>query len=354
MASFDAPLLSSAEEASIRSLHKSVRATQYEDPVDQDAFLVASAHSVLGFQPQIASFAMSSDIGECVFAIRSKMLQNNTRLRTPPDASFASLTDFAGEIVRKRQLLRERKRAQDTRSSGAKAAANRAERRRALRHAAGEPSASSDSDAVSIPSDDEDAPSDRQPGPIITNANALPTPVPSPIHVRPVASLSPLTVIETLLISLALSSPTPPSPISPNPSLPDLVPLSPPSVVFLRKDPHPTEGKMTACPRGRATTRAPHGLPTRPGTISLPSLGLPIVHLFQPSPFGPSSRSAGGSKPFKQKSTASLVHRNNSTGNSSRSRKAANRKPVVQKTKRCYSCTATSHLFASCPLREID
>ncbi|KAJ7796614.1 hypothetical protein B0H14DRAFT_3494594 [Mycena olivaceomarginata] len=247
MASFDAPVLSSAKEASVRTLHKSVCATQYEDPVDQDAFLVTSAHSILVFQPQVASFAMSSDISECVFAIRAKMLQNNIRLSTPPNASFGLLTDFTGK----------RKHAQDTHSSGAKAAADRAERRHALRHAAGEPSASSNSDAISVPSNDEDTPTGRQPSPIITNTNTLPTPILSPIHVRLIASLSPLTAIEALLIFLALSSPILPSPISPNPSLPDLVPLSPPSIIFLRKDPYPTEGKMTARPRGHATTRAP-------------------------------------------------------------------------------------------------
>ncbi|KAJ7816102.1 hypothetical protein B0H13DRAFT_1923794 [Mycena leptocephala] len=253
MSTFDASLLTSAEEASVRALHKSVRATQYEDPVDQDTFLIASARSVLELQPQVASFVLTPDIGECVFAIRSKMLQNNSRLHTPPDATFALITDFAGEIVRKRQLFRERKRAQDARLSGAKAAANRAERRCALRRASGEPSASSDSDAVSIPSDDEDASARRQPTPIVTDTKTLPTPAPSPIH----ASLSPLTAIETLLIALALSSPIQPSLISPNPSLPDHVPLCPPSVVRLRKDPHPTEGKMTDQPRGRVTTRTP-------------------------------------------------------------------------------------------------
>lgn len=47
MSTFDASLLTSAEAASVRALHKSVCATQYEDPVDQDTFLVASARSVV-------------------------------------------------------------------------------------------------------------------------------------------------------------------------------------------------------------------------------------------------------------------------------------------------------------------
>jgi hypothetical protein len=47
MSAFDAPRLSLADEAAIRKLLKTVRATRYEDPVDQDAFLVASANSVV-------------------------------------------------------------------------------------------------------------------------------------------------------------------------------------------------------------------------------------------------------------------------------------------------------------------
>ncbi|KAJ7844976.1 hypothetical protein B0H13DRAFT_2363954 [Mycena leptocephala] len=354
MSTFDASLLTSAEAASVRALHKSVCATQYEDPVDQDTFLVASALSVLELQPQVASFALTPDIGECVFAIRSKMLQNNLRLHTPPDATFALITDFASEIVRKWQLFREHKRAQDARLSGAKAAANRAEHRCALRCASGEPSASSDSDAVSIPSDNEDASAHRQPTPIVTDTKTLPTPAPSPIHVRLIASLSPLTAIETLLIALALSSPIQPLPISPNPSLPDLVPLSPPSVVRLRKDPHPMEGKMTDQPRGCITTRTPHGLPTCPETISLPTLVSPTLLSFNPLPFGPSSRSAGGSNPSKQRSTASLVHRNSSAGSFNRARKPVNRKPVPPRVKHCYFCAATTHLYAACPFRKLD
>jgi len=39
--------LSKADEAIVRKLFKALRATRYEDPVDQDAFLVESANTVV-------------------------------------------------------------------------------------------------------------------------------------------------------------------------------------------------------------------------------------------------------------------------------------------------------------------
>jgi len=43
--------LSKADEAVVRKLYKVVRATKFEDPVDQDAFLVESANTVASRLP---------------------------------------------------------------------------------------------------------------------------------------------------------------------------------------------------------------------------------------------------------------------------------------------------------------
>jgi hypothetical protein len=64
MASLDTPYLNETEEDAIRALHKSVRATRYEDPVDQDAFLVAAARSIVrpGYSlPILDSLPLSSN-----------------------------------------------------------------------------------------------------------------------------------------------------------------------------------------------------------------------------------------------------------------------------------------------------
>ncbi|KAF8131778.1 hypothetical protein K438DRAFT_1998755 [Mycena galopus ATCC 62051] len=72
MSSFANLQLSKPDEDSLRKLYRTVRATHYEDPVDQDAFLVASAHTVLQFRPFISSFAHIPDIGEIVFLLRNR------------------------------------------------------------------------------------------------------------------------------------------------------------------------------------------------------------------------------------------------------------------------------------------
>ncbi|KAJ7366432.1 hypothetical protein DFH08DRAFT_797414 [Mycena albidolilacea] len=104
--------LSKANEKIVRKVSKTIRATKYEDPVDQAAFLVDSANTVLEFHPQVASFALVPELGECVFTIRSMMHSNNVHLGTPFSNVFISIQDFAGEIIHKRQLFRERRGAQ--------------------------------------------------------------------------------------------------------------------------------------------------------------------------------------------------------------------------------------------------
>ncbi|KAJ6622602.1 hypothetical protein B0H10DRAFT_2013446 [Mycena sp. CBHHK59/15] len=147
--------LSQAGEDVVRKLLKTIRATRYEDPVDQDSFLIASANTVLSLRPQVTSFATVPELAECVFTIRLMMHSNNARLKTPISETFIHIQDFTGEIIRKRQLICDRKHAQIDRIRAAEGIVARNERRIALEHAAcvnNKAACSPDEDAVSIPS----------------------------------------------------------------------------------------------------------------------------------------------------------------------------------------------------------
>ncbi|KAJ7429207.1 hypothetical protein B0H11DRAFT_2266610 [Mycena galericulata] len=171
--------LSKGDESIVRKLLKSVHATKYEDPVDQDTFLVECTHSLLKFRPQVASFAQVAELADCVFTIRSMMHANGVRIGSPPSAVFASIQDFAGKIIRKHCIFRERQRANVERAKSAEGMAARIERGDALEYAAKKIPASLDEDATSIPSSSDDgmAPKDLQ---LVTK-----DPSPSPIKVEP-------------------------------------------------------------------------------------------------------------------------------------------------------------------------
>ncbi|KAJ7440353.1 hypothetical protein B0H11DRAFT_2253117 [Mycena galericulata] len=157
--------LSKADETVVRKLLKVVRATKYEDPVDQDDFLTDSANTVLNYRSRIDSFAVVAELGECVFTIRSMMHANGVRLGKPPSATFISLQDFAGEIVRKRQLFQERQRANAERVKVVEGMAARIARNEALEYASKQndkPPISPDADAISIPSSSDDSAGDTQ------------------------------------------------------------------------------------------------------------------------------------------------------------------------------------------------
>ncbi|KAJ7739442.1 hypothetical protein DFH07DRAFT_965729 [Mycena maculata] len=174
--------LSKDDELIVRKLLKTVRATKYEDPVDQEAFLVESATTVLQFRPQVASFAQVADLADCVFILRSMMHASRARLGTPPNATFVSLQDFAGEIVRKRHIFRERQRANAEQARTRETTVARAERSDALEHAAKKVPASPDKDAVSIPSSSDDgmAPLDLQ---LVSKARLIPPSSPAPLFI---------------------------------------------------------------------------------------------------------------------------------------------------------------------------
>ncbi|KAJ6629358.1 hypothetical protein B0H10DRAFT_2208764 [Mycena sp. CBHHK59/15] len=139
--------LSKVDEAVVRKLFKVVHATKYEDPVDQDTFLIESANTVLQFHPQVASFVLIPELGECVFSIRAMMHASSAQLGTPFSDTFVSIQDFAGEILRKHQTFRERKHANADPCLKLDA----------------KPPVSPDKDAVSIPSSSDESGADEPP-----------------------------------------------------------------------------------------------------------------------------------------------------------------------------------------------
>ncbi|KAJ7321548.1 hypothetical protein DFH08DRAFT_818410 [Mycena albidolilacea] len=219
MSTFNLPRLSQSDEAAMRKLHKTIRATRYEDPLDQDAFLVASATSVLEFRAQVASFALIPEVGECVFAIRALLLANNPRLGQSTNEVLSAVQDFAGEIARLRKLFRDRKNAQAERLCAAEGVAARAERRLALEYSAKleKPEPALDEDVVSIPLAMKGPTLTPPPSPMGNNITNLP----SDVEVRSAAPLSPLAELDSLMVTLTLSSPSffPPIPTGPRAGL---------------------------------------------------------------------------------------------------------------------------------------
>ncbi|KAF7356000.1 hypothetical protein MVEN_00929400 [Mycena venus] len=360
MSSFQSPRLSKADEDAVRKLHKTVRATRFDDPVDQDSFLVASAESVLQFRPQIASFASIPDVGECVFAIRAQLQSNNARLNTPSIGVLADIQDFAGEIARTRQLFRDRRRAQTDRVRAAEGVAARAERRAALEQTSQlhQRIASPDDDAVSIPSSDEESDvavaskSIKKPHVPAASGQANAA-VPSSVQVP----ISPLSELEGLMVSLSVNGPTVPmaSPLSPTLSLPDLVPIAP---RLLRANGRDRMMRKMVAPQfdhGRATT---HTIPNPavPGLIALPateSVCL-VPRPLSPGLHHPKLSYADDWLASLPKSIGSRTLRSSSPGNFKRFKKQGPgaRRPKFKAPKRCYYCLATNHLLATCPVRE--
>ncbi|KAK6971348.1 hypothetical protein R3P38DRAFT_2798729 [Favolaschia claudopus] len=95
-------ILSKSEEDIIRSLHKTLRATHYEDPSDQRKFLEECARVLLVFQNRPSSFAMSTELGEYVFLLRAEMHKNSLVLPSPASNYYSAVVDFAGKVARKR------------------------------------------------------------------------------------------------------------------------------------------------------------------------------------------------------------------------------------------------------------
>ncbi|KAJ7140796.1 hypothetical protein C8R44DRAFT_726514 [Mycena epipterygia] len=361
--------LSKSDEAIVRKLFKVLRATKYEDPVDQDAFLVESAGTVLQFRPFVTSFALDADLGECVFTLRAMMHANNAHLGTPSSATFVSIQDFAGEILRKRQTFHARKRANEDRIRVAEGMAARIERNIALGN---KPPASPDDDTVSIPLSSDESGTEEIPRP--------PKPVPpSPIQVDPghsqpgsqvrsAALLSPLGELGVRLGRLSLGAPPripirtrylsigstlsflfhtqPSSPLSPSLSLPDLVPDF---TLVQRRLPVKGDGWK----RGRTVPHQRRNFPT-PG---------PVVqcnyHEFVPCPFDlppppPKNNFVDDWLLSKPKFAVSPRPRRSYIGNSKPfvNPNRSTRRPPHKKLKRCYYCTASDHLVALCPLRE--
>ncbi|KAF8190614.1 hypothetical protein K438DRAFT_1935576 [Mycena galopus ATCC 62051] len=278
--------LSKSNEETVRKIFKTIRATKFEDPVDQDSFLVDSANTVLQlqFRPQIASFALVPELGECIFTIRSMMHANNARLGTPFSDAFISIQDFAGEIVRKRQMFRERRRAHIDRMRAAGGAAARIERNAALEYAANTDHKSPHSpgeDVVSIPSSGDESGAD-EPVPIPKNPPSSPitvdlTNIPPSSQVCPATLLSPIDELGFHLSRMSLNTyPNllPHSPLSPSHSLPDLVP-------DFTLGQHRLPAKGAGWKRGRTTTRKQRNFSTPAPVVQCNTLQM------IPRPFGP-------------------------------------------------------------------
>ncbi|KAJ7473311.1 hypothetical protein FB451DRAFT_1248970 [Mycena latifolia] len=362
MPSLDTSCLPKSEQDAIRLLHKTVRATRYDDPVDQDAFLVASAHSVLALREHVASFASSPELSECVFTIRTALHQNNSRFESSSGEVLAAISDFAGEIVRSRQLIRDRHRAQSTRLRAEAGAAARAERREALQYAKKKRALSPDEDTVSIPSDDEES-FHHNARPISlaiepsspVNGNDTTT-VPSPVQ----ALLSPLPELESLMFSIRLTSPAlapPVSPLSPTQSLPGLVPISPPSNEVPANGRDWPQKKMNALQYHRGCIHLPSIQPREPIVIPRPIVTALVPRTASTTRRGhrrPSLNYIDDLQMLRPRSVGSRQRKNISASNYKRSKKPARGKPRPPIPKRCFFCSATSHLIAACPAREID
>ncbi|KAJ7905888.1 hypothetical protein B0H13DRAFT_2334090 [Mycena leptocephala] len=240
MSSFDGPLLSQSEQTIVRVLHKTILATHYDDPADQEPSSQFPLILCFNFASS-CFFASTPDLSECVFQLRTLIHRNNSLLKAPSNKTLDAITSFAGEIVQKRQLLRERAKASKARASGAMAAAARSERRAALKLAAISPAILAGRRPVSIPSSDEEPdspipPSKNEALPAINTAVSS-APVPVRSHT---GLISPLSELEGLLLRVQLSAPLAGQLNSPplsNPSLPDLEPIvSPLSPVVHRND----------------------------------------------------------------------------------------------------------------------
>ncbi|KAJ7724290.1 hypothetical protein B0H14DRAFT_3519664 [Mycena olivaceomarginata] len=339
---------------------------------EEDSFLLGSAKLVLSFRAQVVSFAVVPELAECVFTIRSMMHSNNARLGTPLSDAFISLQDFAGEIVRKRQVIHDRKLAQADRARAAEGVAARLEHRAALEHAArvnNNTLPSPEEDELSIPSatgdsgGDEASPVVRDPpaSPIIDLTN---TPV-----IAQAFPLSPLHDLQARLRSLSLSTPlTSPmrsfhpillflllnfliqlrSLLSRSPSLPDLVPdftLHPRKVPV--KGGGWERGRTPAHHRRNVSTLVPivqcHTVRLVPRPFGLPPNHLRTNYV---DDWLESTRNSTGSRAHKGPLLAAPV------APATRTTVAVDRPPSM-KVKRCFNCCVADHLVALCPMREV-
>ncbi|KAJ6487289.1 hypothetical protein DFH09DRAFT_1339524 [Mycena vulgaris] len=353
--------LSNPDEAIVRKLFKVICATKYADPVDQDTFLVDFANTVLKFRPQVASFAQVGNLAECVFTSRSMMHTNGARLGTPFSDAFVSIQDFAGKIIRKRQVFRDRQRANSDRLRVAEGMAARVQRHIALEHAlnagvkGSKPPSSPNEDTVSIPSSSDESDPDEVPR---TPKDSSPSPIwVDPANVQPSSQavpLSPLSELDVRLGRLMLGTAhhtLPSSPLSPDQFLPDLVP-------DFTLGQHRLPVKGSGWKRGRTAERTevhkPRAFLTRAPVVQCNSLRLIRLPFGPPGPF-PKPNFVGDWLQSKRKFEGSHVPRKNYSGSSRPSanpNRAFKHRPVHRKVKRCYHCSAPDHLVALCPMRE--
>ncbi|KAK6966955.1 hypothetical protein R3P38DRAFT_3380838 [Favolaschia claudopus] len=334
-------ILSKSEEDIIRSLHKTLRATRYEDPSDQRKFLEDCARVLLVFQNRPSSFAMSTELGEYVFLLRAEMHKNSLVLPSPASNCYSAVVDFAGKVARKRiEYFRNLKLAPIKplpAIDAAKANGSQQEVPDAVAHTSKTSSTPVGDDAVSIPSDDEYE--------VVARPS---TPAPE--------LLSPLPELQSLMLSLRLNGVAPFSPSSPSPSLPDLVPIDSPTLQVL---PQFRANDAVQVERGqipRLPTPYPYQRPRR-----MPILApMPVLASRDPRLANPAyvrllqkHNSAGALLNSRPKSTVSSARKNTRRGSSKssskQSLKPASKPNSRRRTKRCYKCHSEWHLIASCP-----
>ncbi|KAJ7080909.1 hypothetical protein B0H15DRAFT_953262 [Mycena belliarum] len=266
--------ISSADEAIVHRLFKVVRATKFEDAVDQAAFLEESATTVLRYRSHPDSFARITDLGECVFTIRAMMHANRVHLPASPSTVFSAIQDFAGEIVRKRHLFQEHQHANADRIRLAAGVAARIARKAALDAASSvavKSPSSAGSDVVSIPpSPAESSVPDLQSFPPSAAVSPIKTEGPDLVQRSSEAvPLSPLYGLQTRLNRLSLMIPHP-APVSKLALVIRPLPTGPRARLRPHSAPAPSkrrrveEGKNTGAKSQSSAPHLPYARPSRP------------------------------------------------------------------------------------------
>ncbi|KAJ6458810.1 hypothetical protein C8R45DRAFT_942653 [Mycena sanguinolenta] len=322
--------LSPADKTAIHRLHRTIRATRYEDPVDQEAFLTASGKTLLQFQQFITSFAQNHDLGECVFALKHQINLNNARLGVASNDLSDSLHSFTSDILAKRQEFRDRKAEHGERLRAAAGFAARAEWRATLETL----NRQANHFLICFLLSPANFPPSSTVLPVLPTWSRFP-PVMKTLTLRspmfrhvaapvPQVPLSPLPELEGLLLNLSFSTPLNipiASHLSPTLSLPDHV---------LRRAHQPSGLNPTI--HGKAlppTVPVSDAVPVQP---SLPALVLPakpaVPTLICRLPFGPRPRRpqinyVDDWMEYNLKFTGSRARKSSSSGSSSRSKRRA-------------------------------
>ncbi|KAK7016825.1 hypothetical protein R3P38DRAFT_3561778 [Favolaschia claudopus] len=346
-----ASTFSKSEEETIRMKLKTLRATHYEDPMDQKMFLEHTALCILDFRSKVDAFALNAELAQIIFVLRSALHDIHSRAPNPPSVTYPALVAFANEIIQRRQTIIIQTRATVHRLSGIEAARVRAERRQFLKDTTSTISAVKDDDMVSIPSSDTDVePSTPAVEVSTVGASTVLAPPPSPIQV---------------LLSAAVPVAGNTEPVAEPPAQ---RPNTRPTGLTIITRPIPTgpradRNSSNKRPRiGDGDADSAHPAHIRLSSSNAVPRNLPIhapiprLATRDPRHLNPAYthllrkvNSAGVLPIFKPNSTGSRAPRNMSRGNFKSLSKAKPKASKPRKPKRCYKCLSEWHLVASCP-----